>query len=35
VDAFDDANAATDLAIFSSQFGLPAANFTKVFARRR
>jgi subtilase family serine protease len=32
VDAFDDANAATDLAIFSSQFGLPAANFTKVFA---
>jgi len=32
VDAFDDPNAATDLAIFSSQFGLPAANFTKVFA---
>ena len=32
VDAFDDVNAATDLAIFSSQFGLPAANFTKVFA---
>jgi len=32
VDAFDDANAATDLAIFSSQFGLPAANFSKVFA---
>ena len=32
VDAFDDANAATDLAIFSNQFGLPAANFTKVFA---
>lgn len=32
VDAFDDPNAATDLATFSSQFGLPAANFTKVFA---
>lgn len=32
VDAFDDPNAATDLAIFSSQFGLPAANFSKVFA---
>src|SRR6185369_14750530 len=32
VDAFDDPHAATDLAIFSSQFGLPAANFTKVFA---
>jgi subtilase family serine protease len=32
VDAFDDPNAATDLATFSTQFGLPAANFTKVFA---
>jgi kumamolisin len=32
VDAFDDPNAATDLAIFSSQFGLPAGNFSKVFA---
>ena len=32
VDAFDDPNATTDLAIFSTQFGLPAANFSKVFA---
>ena len=32
VDAFDDPNAATDLATFSTQFGLPAANFSKVFA---
>src|SRR2546422_10236220 len=32
VDAFDDPNAATDLAKFSAQFGLPAANFSKVFA---
>lgn len=32
VDAFDDANAASDLATFSAQFGLPAANFSKVFA---
>jgi subtilase family serine protease len=32
VDAFDDPNAASDLAKFSTQFGLPAANFTKVFA---
>jgi kumamolisin len=32
VDAFDDSNAATDLATFSAQFGLPAANFSKVFA---
>jgi subtilase family serine protease len=32
VDAFDDPNAATDLATFSAQFGLPAANFSKVFA---
>src|SRR5205814_10193800 len=32
VDAFDDPNAATDLAMFSTQFGLPAANFSKVFA---
>jgi kumamolisin len=32
VDAFDDPNAASDLATFSIQFGLPAANFSKVFA---
>ena len=32
VDAFDDANAASDLATFSTQFGLPQANFSKVFA---
>ena len=32
VDAFDDPNAASDLATFSAQFGLPAANFSKVFA---
>src|SRR5215831_13660154 len=32
VDAFDDANAASDLATFSTQFGLPPANFSKVFA---
>src|SRR5215469_13722929 len=32
VDAFDDTNAASDLATFSIQFGLPAANFSKVFA---
>jgi kumamolisin len=32
VDAFDDPNAASDLATFSLQFGLPAANFSKVFA---
>jgi subtilase family serine protease len=33
VDAFDDPTAATDLATFSEQFGLPAANFTVVFAK--
>src|SRR5438046_3867732 len=32
VDAFDDPYAATDLAMFSIQFGLPAATFSKVFA---
>ena len=32
VDAFDDPTAASDLAYFSSYFGLPAANFTKVIA---
>ncbi|WP_323748142.1 hypothetical protein [Catenulispora rubra] len=30
VDAFDDANAASDLAAYRSAAGLPAANFTKV-----
>lgn len=33
VDAFDDATAATDLAVFSAQFGLPAPNFSVVFAQ--
>jgi subtilase family serine protease len=32
VDAFDNPNAASDLAYFSSYFGLPKANFTKVYA---
>ena len=32
VEAFDDPTAASDLATFSAQFGLPAANFTVVFA---
>lgn len=32
VDAFDDPNAATDLAKFSTQFGLPAPVFSKVYA---
>jgi kumamolisin len=32
VDAYDDPNAASDLAAFSAQFGLPAANLTVVFA---
>lgn len=32
VDAFDDPGAARDLAKFSKQFGLPAANFKVVFA---
>ena len=29
VDAFDDPNAASDRATFSTQFDLPQANFTK------
>lgn len=33
VDAFDNPTAASDLAIFSSQFGLPAADFTVVYAQ--
>jgi len=32
VDAFDTPNAAADLAAFSAQFGLPAADFTVVYA---
>jgi len=32
VDAYDAPNAASDLAIFSAQFGLPAANFQVVYA---
>lgn len=32
VDAYDDPTAASDLAVFSSQFGLPAANLTVVYA---
>lgn len=32
VDAFDTPNAAADLAAFSAQFGLPAADFTVFFA---
>jgi hypothetical protein len=32
VDAFDDPTAATDISTFSTHFGLPAANFTKVYA---
>jgi len=32
VDAYDDPNAASDLAVFSTQFGLPVANFTVVYA---
>jgi kumamolisin len=32
VEAFDDQTAAADLATFSAQFGLPAANLTIVFA---
>ena len=32
VDAYDNPNAAADLATFSANFGLPAANFTKVCA---
>jgi kumamolisin len=33
VDAYDDPNAAADLAYFSTQFGLPPANFTVVYAQ--
>jgi kumamolisin len=33
VDAFDDPTAASDLATFDTQFGLPAANLTVVFAQ--
>ena len=32
VDAYDAPNAASDLAVFSAQFGLPAANFQVVYA---
>jgi subtilase family serine protease len=32
VNAFDDPTAAIDISTFSSYFGLPAANFTKVYA---
>ena len=32
VDAYDDPSAASDLSTFSSQFGLPAANFAVVYA---
>jgi len=32
VDAFDNPNAAADLAFFSAHYGLPVANFTKVYA---
>src|SRR5262249_13902037 len=32
VDAFDAPNAASDLAVFSAQFGLPPADFHKIFA---
>src|SRR5215472_13925723 len=32
VDAFDDPTAASDLATFSAQFGLPVASFSTVFA---
>ena len=32
VDAYDDPKAASDLAFFDSYYGLPAANFTKVYA---
>jgi kumamolisin len=33
VDAYDDPNAAADLAYFSEQFGLPAPNLTVVYAQ--
>jgi kumamolisin len=32
VDAYDNPYAATDIATFDSHFGLPAANFTKIYA---
>jgi kumamolisin len=32
VDAYDDPNAASDLSVFSSQFGLPAATLSVVYA---
>jgi len=32
VDAYDNPNAASDLAAFSSNYGLPAATFTKIYA---
>jgi kumamolisin len=32
VDAYDNPNAASDLKFFSTHWGLPAANFTKVYA---
>jgi len=32
VDAYDDPNAASDLANFDAQFGIPSANFTVVYA---
>ena len=32
VDAFDAPNAASDLAVFSAQFGLPPADFHKIYA---
>lgn len=35
VDAYDDAHAASDLATFSTQFGLPAANLTVDYASGR
>ncbi len=34
VDAYDNPNAAADLAFFSHSFGLPAANFHKVYANQ-
>jgi subtilase family serine protease len=33
VDAYDDPNAAADLAFFSTQFGLPAAKFQVIYAK--
>ena len=32
MDAFDNPHAASDLATFSAHYGIPAANFTKVYA---